>query len=84
MAGAAETDIVIVGGGIAGIVAGLELLDTGRQVWIVDRDEASAFGGLAKEAFGGMALCGTPLQRLNGIKDSPQLMFRDWLSIADF
>ncbi len=79
-----NTEIVIVGGGIAGITAALELIAAGRRVWILDRDEESRFGGLAKEAFGGMALCGTPLQRLNGIRDNPDLMLRDWLSFAGF
>lgn len=84
MAEVTKTDIVIVGGGIAGITAALELLDTNKRVWILDRDEEENFGGLAKEAFGGMALCGTPLQKLNGIRDNPDLMLRDWLSFALF
>ena len=84
MGDSSRAEIVIVGGGIAGIVAGLELLGSGHRVCILDRDDEANFGGLAKEAFGGMALCGTPLQRLNGIKDNPQLMLRDWLSFADF
>jgi len=50
-----EYDIVIIGGGLAGITAALELLDDGLKVVIVDRDSEENFGGLAKEAFGGMA-----------------------------
>ena len=84
MVEADSVDILIVGAGIAGITAALELLDSGKRILMLDRDEATNFGGLAKEAFGGMALCGTPLQRLNGIKDDPELMLRDWLSFADF
>lgn len=79
-----KTEVLIIGGGIAGIVAALELLDAGRQVLMLDRDVAERFGGLAKDAFGGMALCGTPQQRFNGIKDDPDLLLRDWLSFAEF
>lgn len=79
-----SADVVIIGGGLAGIVTALELLDRKKRVLILDRDVADRFGGLAKESFGGMALCGTPWQRLNRIKDGPELMLRDWLSFAEF
>ena len=79
-----ETDVLIIGGGLAGIAAALELLERGRRVLILDRDEESRFGGLAKDAFGGMALSGTPLQKLNGIRDDADLLLRDWLSFAEF
>ncbi len=84
MAKVYETDVVIIGGGIAGIATALELLNKGIQCLILDRDTRDRFGGLARDAFGGMALCGTPLQKLNKIPDSPELMLRDWLSFADF
>ena len=79
-----KTEVLVIGGGVAGMVAALELLDGGHQVLLLDRDEEARFGGLAKDAFGGMALCGTPLQKLNGIHDNPQLLLRDWLSFAEF
>ncbi|MDX1695620.1 MAG: FAD-binding dehydrogenase [Ketobacteraceae bacterium] len=79
-----ETEVAIVGGGIAGIATALELLNKGIDCLILDRDTADRFGGLARDAFGGMALCGTPLQKLNRIPDSPELLLRDWLSFADF
>lgn len=79
-----ETDVVIIGAGIAGIVTALELLQRGQRVLLLDRDEESRLGGLAKDAFGGMALCGTPQQKLNRIPDDPELMLRDWLSFAEF
>ncbi|MCB0683803.1 MAG: FAD-dependent oxidoreductase, partial [Saprospiraceae bacterium] len=49
-----RSDVIIVGGGLAGIVTALELLDAGKSVLLVDRDRESEFGGLAKWAFGGM------------------------------
>ena len=77
-------DVVIVGGGLAGIVAALELLDAGRRVTLLDRDAESAFGGLARESFGGIFLVGTPEQQRSGIRDTPELALHDWLSFGDF
>ncbi len=79
-----QTDIVIVGGGLAGIVTALDLLDSGKRVLIVDRDEAKNFGGLAKWAFGGMFFVNTPHQRRGGIKDNIDLALADWFSFAEF
>lgn len=79
-----QTEVLIVGGGLAGIVAAIELLDAGKQVVIVDRDVESAFGGLAKWAFGGMFFVDTKHQRRNGIKDSIERAKKDWFSFADF
>ena len=54
-----QHDVVIVGGGLAGIVTALECLRAGQSVALVDRDTPERFGGLALWAFGGMALVGT-------------------------
>lgn len=77
------TEVLIIGGGISGITSAIELLDQGKEVLIVDRSIESKFGGLAREAFGGMALCGTPQQKVNGIADSPELLLRDWLTFGE-
>ena len=58
-----RSDILIIGGGIAGIATALDLLDGGRSVLLVDRDEESAFGGLSRESFGGMFFVDSPEQR---------------------
>ena len=68
-----QADVVVIGGGIAGIVTALELLDRGRKVLILDRDGRERFGGQAITAFGGMMLVGTPLQKLLGVRDSADL-----------
>ncbi len=49
-----RSDVLIIGGGIAGFATALDLLDGGKSVLLVDRDRESAFGGLARESFGGM------------------------------
>ncbi|MBI2383419.1 MAG: FAD-binding dehydrogenase [Gammaproteobacteria bacterium] len=79
-----QTEALIVGGGLAGIVAALELLDRNRRVVLVERQSESHLGGLAMEAFGGMHLVDTPLQRRQGILDSAELALADWNSFAEF
>lgn len=77
-------DTVIAGGGIAGLVSALELLQNGQQVIIIDRDTPERLGGLARWAFGGMALSETPQQKRMKIPDSPQKLLNDWHSFAEF
>lgn len=79
-----RTEVVIVGGGIAGITTAFELLEHGRRVLLLDRDTADQFGGLARWSFGGLFFVDTPHQRLLGIDDSVDLALRDWHSFAEF
>jgi uncharacterized protein len=79
-----QTEVAIVGGGLAGIVSALELLDRGRRVTLIERGDGTALGGQAMQAFGGMALVDTPLQRRLGIRDSAALALSDWLRFAQF
>ncbi len=79
-----EADVVIIGGGIAGITTALELLESNKKIILLDRDTHEKFGGQAITAFGGMALVGTPIQKLAGIKDSPELAYEDWCQTARF
>jgi predicted oxidoreductase len=74
---------LVIGGGIAGIVAALELLDGGQSVTLIDRDTPERFGGLARWAFGGMALVGTPEQKRLKIADSPDLALADWVRFGE-
>lgn len=77
-------DVVIIGGGLAGLVTAYELLDLNKKVLILERDKQEKLGGLAKDSFGGIMMVDTPLQRKNGIKDSPELALSDWMSYARF
>jgi len=79
-----EADVVVVGAGIAGIVAALELLNDGKSVVLLDRDCEEEFGGLARWAFGGMFFVDSPVQRRAGIRDSTELAMQDWWSFAEF
>ncbi len=79
-----QSEVVIVGGGIAGIITAYELIEAGKKVLIIDRDKEANFGGLAKWAFGGMFFVDSKLQRSRGIKDSIDLATKDWFSFAEF
>jgi len=79
-----NTEVAIAGGGLAGIVTAHELLSAGRRVLLIDKDKKENFGGLAKQSFGGVHMIDTPHQRRLKIKDSPELAWRDWQSVADY
>lgn len=84
MAGATyQADVIVVGGGIAGIAATLELLEAGKRVLLLDRDRERRLGGIARESFGGIFVVSSSEQRRSGIRDSPDLALRDWLSHAE-
>ncbi len=78
-----DSDLLVAGGGLAGIVTALEALRAGKTVTLVDRDTPERFGGLALWAFGGMALVGTPLQARMKINDTPEIALRDWLRFGE-
>src|SRR5215472_9086043 len=79
-----NTEVAIAGGGLAGIVTAHELLSAGRRVLLIDKDKKENFGGLAKQSFGGVHMIDTPHQRRLKIKDSPELAWRDWQSVAGY
>lgn len=78
------TDVIIAGGGVSGIVSAIELLNLNKSVLLFERGPEADFGGLAKESFGGVFFVDTPLQRRSGMKDSPELAFKDWCRVAKF
>jgi uncharacterized protein len=79
-----RVDVAVIGAGIAGLVATLELLDRGRRVTLLDRCAPDEIGGLAREAFGGIFMVDSPEQRRSRIHDSAELALADWLRVADF
>lgn len=79
-----KAEVVVAGAGLAGLVTALELLDRGRRVLLLDKDRPEKIGGLAKESFGGVCMIDTPHQRRLGLRDSPDLAWRDWQSFAKF
>lgn len=84
MAKTYRSDVAVVGGGIAGVVCALQLLDLGKSVAIYEREDVSRLGGSALEAFGGMFFVDSPEQRRMRIADTPERALSDWKSFAEF
>ncbi|MCU1535400.1 MAG: FAD-binding dehydrogenase [Glaciihabitans sp.] len=78
------TDAIIIGAGLAGLVAACELIDAGKRVLILDQEPEASFGGQAWWSFGGLFLIDSPEQRRLGVKDSLELARQDWLGSAGF
>lgn len=80
----AEPDCIVVGAGLAGLVAASELLDAGKTVTVVDQEPAASLGGQAFWSFGGLFLVDSPEQRRMGVHDSLALARQDWFGSAAF
>ncbi len=77
-------DVIIVGAGLAGLVAAAELADAGKRVLIVDQEPEQSLGGQAFWSFGGLFFVNSPEQRRLGIHDSYELAREDWMGTAGF
>jgi uncharacterized protein len=79
-----DADVIVVGSGLAGLVAAAEIADAGKRVIIVDQESEQNLGGQAFWSFGGLFLVNSPEQRRLGIKDSIELALEDWMGTAGF
>ncbi|MFN3260419.1 MAG: FAD-binding dehydrogenase [Pikeienuella sp.] len=79
-----KTDVLIVGAGLAGLVAAREAVLRGRRVVIVDQEAEANLGGQAWWSLGGLFMVDTPEQRRLGIRDSRDLALSDWMGTARF
>ncbi|MGO3327150.1 FAD-binding dehydrogenase [Gordonia sp. (in: high G+C Gram-positive bacteria)] len=79
-----DADAVVVGAGLAGLVATYELTKAGKRVTVVDQENRANLGGQAFWSLGGIFLVDSPEQRRLGIKDSPELALQDWMGSAGF
>jgi predicted oxidoreductase len=82
--GLMDADVIVVGGGLAGLVATAELARAGRRVLLLDQEPEASLGGQAFWSFGGLFLVGSPEQHRMGIKDSRELAWQDWMGSAFF
>jgi predicted oxidoreductase len=82
--GAVEADAIVVGAGLAGLVAANELVDAGKTVILIDQESEQSLGGQAFWSFGGLFFVDSPEQRRLGIRDSRELALQDWLGSAGF
>jgi uncharacterized protein len=79
-----ETDVVVVGAGLAGLVATAELADAGKRVVLLEQEPEASFGGQAWWSFGGLFLVDSPEQRRLRVHDSLELARQDWFGTAGF
>jgi predicted oxidoreductase len=79
-----DADVIVIGSGLAGLVAAAEAADAGRRVLLLDQEGEQSLGGQAFWSLGGLFLVDTPEQRRLGIRDSRELAARDWMATAGF
>ncbi|KAI0512730.1 FAD binding domain-containing protein [Xylaria bambusicola] len=76
--------VIIVGAGLAGLVAAFELTQRNVPVVLVDQEGEQNLGGQAFWSLGGIFCVNSSEQRRMGIKDSRELAMRDWFGSARF
>ncbi|MEW2630403.1 FAD-binding dehydrogenase [Streptomyces sp. NPDC048389] len=79
-----DADVIVIGAGLAGLVATAELVDAGRKVIVLDQEPEQSIGGQAHWSFGGLFFVDSPEQRRMRIKDSHALALQDWMGTAGF
>ncbi|MFI5839217.1 FAD-binding dehydrogenase [Catenuloplanes sp. NPDC051500] len=79
-----DADVIVIGAGLAGLVAAVEAAHAGRRVLVVDQEPEQNLGAQAFWSFGGLFMVDTPEQRRVGIRDSVELAWQDWLGTAAF
>ncbi|MFE3194047.1 FAD-binding dehydrogenase [Nocardia sp. NPDC059240] len=77
-------DVIVVGAGLAGLVATYELVKAGRRVLVLDQENRANLGGQAFWSLGGLFYVDSPEQRRLGVKDSLELAMQDWFGSAGF
>lgn len=78
-----STDNLVIGGGLAGLVTAIELLDAGQRVLLLDRATPERLGGLARISFGGVFAVDSPEQRSSGVSDTAELALADWVAFGE-
>jgi predicted oxidoreductase len=79
-----SNDVIVIGAGLAGLVAATELTDAGKRVLVLEQESEQNLGGQAFWSFGGLFFVDSPEQRRMGIRDSPALALSDWMGTAGF
>jgi predicted oxidoreductase len=82
--GSHEADVIVIGAGLAGLVAAAEAAEAGKRVTVVDQEPEQSLGGQAFWSFGGLFLVDSQEQRRMRIRDSRELAWQDWVGTAGF
>ena len=72
-----ETDVLVVGSGFAGLMAAYEARKAGASVIVLEK--MATAGGNSIINGGIMGVPGSPMQKREGLEDSPELMARDMI-----
>ncbi len=79
-----DADVIVVGAGLAGLVATHELTSRGKRVALVDQENAANLGGQAFWSFGGCSWSTAPSSGAGRQEDSFELAWNDWRGSAQF
>jgi len=79
-----DADVIVVGAGLAGLVAAAEAAEAGRRVLLLDQEPEGSLGGQAWWSFGGLFFVGSPQQRRLRVRDDVDLAWQDWINTAGF
>ncbi|SCY62019.1 FAD-binding dehydrogenase [Rhizobium sp. NFACC06-2] len=77
-------DVIVVGAGLAGLVAATEAAERGFSVCVVDQEGEQNLGGQAFWSLGGLFFIDSPEQRRMRVRDSLDLARQDWFGSAGF
>lgn len=79
-----QHDVIVIGAGLAGLVATNEIAGSGKRVLLLDQEGEQSIGGQAWWSFGGLFLVDSKEQRAMGVKDSYELAWQDWIGTAQY
>ena len=79
-----STDVIVIGAGLAGLVAATELTDAGKRVLLLEQETEQNLGGQAFWSLGGLFFVDSSEQRRMGVRDSAALALSGWMGSAGF
>ena len=79
-----DSDVIVVGTGLSGLVVAQELAAAARSVIMLDAEPLDSVGGQAHWSLGGLFMVNSPEQRRLRIHDTEELALADWLGSAAF
>ncbi|VTU45424.1 FAD-dependent oxidoreductase [Variovorax sp. PBL-E5] len=75
-----QTQLLVIGGGLAGFACALQAAEDGAEVLLIEKTATT--GGSSAMSGGCLAFAGTDLQQRNDIEDSDELLRRDLIEVG--